>query len=110
MVCWIAARLAAARRALVIARASDDLEVARELPIRDVLAELALFPFPCRREMVDEGFTEQSAGHLGLLQPLSRFPQRPGQVELRRRRHRISVPRHRRVRRDALLDSPQAAA
>src|SRR5262249_44819479 len=40
-------------------RRSDDLEVAVQFPMADVLAELALFPFAAGGIVVDEGIAEQ---------------------------------------------------
>src|SRR5260221_6340979 len=53
---------------------SDDLEIALQLPIRDVLAILALLPFARRRVMLDEGIAEQRTGGLGSLQTLCCVP------------------------------------
>ena len=41
-------------------KGSDDLEVARQFPVGDVLAELALFPLARRGEMVDERVAERA--------------------------------------------------
>src|SRR4051812_6931991 len=109
MVCWISARLPAARRALVIARASDNLEVARELPIGDVLAELALFPFPCRREMLDEGVVEERARDFRLLEPLRGLPEGTRQVEMGRKLELVRISRDGCVGLDLVLDAPEPA-
>ena len=42
--------------------ASHNLEITRHFPIRHVPAELALFPFPCCSEMIDECVTKQRPG------------------------------------------------
>src|SRR5262245_31315556 len=39
----------------------DNFEIARQFPVRDGLAELALLPFAGRRVVVDEAVAEQSA-------------------------------------------------
>src|SRR5215207_11696389 len=110
MVRWISAWLPAARAALVMSkRTSDDLEIAGELPIGDVLSELALLPFARRGEMLDERVAEERAGDLRALQPLRRLPQGARQVEVRRQRQLVGVARDRRLRLDLVLDAPQPA-
>src|SRR5215207_8442451 len=110
MVRWISAWLPAARAALVMSkRTSDDLEIAGELPIRDVLSELALLPLARRGEMVDERVAEERAGDLRPLKPLRRLPQGARQVELGRQRQLICVAGNLRLRLGLVLDAPQPA-
>jgi hypothetical protein len=51
---------------------SDDLEIARQFPIRDGPLEFALLPFPAHRVMIDEAIAEQFARRLGCNQPIRR--------------------------------------
>ena len=64
--------------------ASDDLEIARQLPIGDRLAEFALLPFAGRGVVVDEGIAEQGAAGRRGLEALRRLPQGARQRALRR--------------------------
>ena len=43
---------------VITATRSDDLEIALQLPVGDVFAELALLPLPGCSEVVDEGITK----------------------------------------------------
>src|SRR5262249_530443 len=89
---------------------SDDLEVACELPVRNVFAELALFPFARRGVVVDERVAEQRASRLRTLKALGGFPERRGQAEIGIRRHRIGVAGDALGRLGLVLDPPEAAA
>ncbi|MNQ88595.1 hypothetical protein D3C85_1038650 [compost metagenome] len=53
---------------------SDDLEVARQLPVGHVAAELPFFPFARGHIMFHECVAEQEVGGLGFPQPLRGLP------------------------------------
>src|SRR6185436_7941765 len=87
---------------------SDDLEVTRQFPIGDVLAELALLPLAGRSPVVDEGLAEQVGRGLRFAQALRGLPQRARQVELRRMLHVVGIADDRRHRLDLVLDAVEA--
>src|SRR5688572_4585724 len=89
---------------------SDDLEITRQLPIRDVLAELALFPLAGRGEVLDERVAKIFARHLGLFQALCRFPQGARQGEVLGKLVVVGIAFDQRLGLDAILDAPQPRA
>ena len=52
----------------------DDFEIALELPVRHMTAELALLPLARGHEMLDERIAEQLAPHCRCAQALRRVP------------------------------------
>src|SRR5687768_16803609 len=101
MVFWVAAMMVCP---------SDDLEIALQFPIGDVLAELALLPLAGRSPVIDESLAEQVGRGLRLAQALRRLPERARQIELRRVLHIIRIADDRRHRLDLVLDAVEAGA
>src|SRR5688572_18988385 len=87
---------------------SDDLEIALELPVRHGFAELALFPLPRGREVIDERIAEAFACRLRSLEPLRGLPQGARQRELPRLGLGVRVAFHGLARLDLVLDAVEA--
>src|SRR5690348_10805154 len=87
---------------------SDDLEIALELPVGDVLPVLALLPFAGRRVVLDEGGAEELARRLRCPQPLRRVPQRRGERLVGGGGALVCVALDRRLRLELPLDAPEA--
>src|SRR5215813_14835545 len=96
------------RRHRSSSRRSNDLEIAAQLPIRDVAAAFALLPFARRRVMLDEIVAEEGARRLRGLEALRRIPQGRRQGKLCRMLLLIGVTFDRRQRLELLLDAPEA--
>ena len=94
-----------------IDRASDDLEVAREFPVRDVLAELPLFPFARRGEVLDEGVAERARAPPSKPSGAARPPTSVrGSAERSGNLLVVRVAVDQRLRLDLVLDAPQTRA
>src|SRR5262245_3731151 len=89
---------------------SDDLEVTRQLPVADVLAELALFPLASRCVMFDERVAEEFPRDFRGLETLSRVPQRAWQRETSGELAVVRVAGHCGLGLDLVLDAPEARA
>src|SRR5712691_1459590 len=87
---------------------SDDLEIARQFPVGDVAAELALLPFAGGGEMLDEIVAEQLARRGRALEALRRLPQGGRQGRGGIGRQGIGVADDGRRRLELVLDPPQA--
>src|SRR5260370_5283325 len=88
--------------------ASDDLEIARELPVGDRLAKLAFFPVPRHRVVIDERIAEQVTGGGGGRQPVGGLRQCPRQGSRGRVRDVVGAAHDGLPGLDPVLDSPKA--
>src|SRR6202008_2438130 len=86
---------------------SDDLEVARKLPVGDRLAELALLPLPRHGVVIDEDVTEQAACRLRGDQPAGRVRQCARKRALGRMFLLISIASNGFAGFDLVLDTPE---
>ena len=88
----------------------DDLEVAREFPVGDVLAELALFPLAGRGEVLDEGVAETFARRLSTASAAAPLPTACAAAPALRELAVVRVAFHHRLGLDPVLDAVQARA
>src|SRR5882672_6305075 len=94
----------------VMSHCSNDLEISRQLPIGDRLAEFPFFPLPGSGIVLDEGVAEQGARGFGGDQTFGGLIERRGQAPVRRMFAVVGVPFDGRIRLDAMLDSPKPGA
>src|SRR5436305_14019649 len=89
---------------------SDDFHVTVELPFRDGLADLPLFPFTRCRIVIDEGSAEQFACGLRAFELAGGLHQGTRQLPLGRMLLVVAVALDRLAGIDLVLDAPQARA
>src|ERR1700722_7693375 len=88
----------------------NNLEIARQFPVRDVLAELAFFPFARLRVVLDEVAAEELLGGFGFAQESRRLGERLRQLHLLGELLLVGIAFDGFRGLDLVLDTPKARA